>query len=279
MTESDNNFTTTTLTRLGGKKSGEQSDSITVEEPLEIRLGYTDPIKGKTHKSLSITMRTPGDDINLVCGFLYSESIIRHVEDIASIDDDTDNVIRVELKDDISFDQLRLERHFYTTSSCGVCGKASLDALSTSGFDVLLDNSFSISRQNLFQLSDRLRQKQSLFELTGGCHGVVTFNSNGDIVTVAEDVGRHNAMDKLVGSMLRARLLPMQDMGIIVSGRASFELMQKALAAGCPMLVAVGAPSSLAIELAQEFNIALVGFLKQSTCNIYHLPSGHIGLA
>jgi len=279
MTESDNNFTTTTLTRLGGKKSGEQSDSITVEEPLEIRLGYTDPIKGKTHKSLSITMRTPGDDINLVCGFLYSESIIRHVEDIASIDDDTDNVIRVELKDDISFDQLRLERHFYTTSSCGVCGKASLDALSTSGFDVLLDNSFSISRQNLFQLSDRLRQKQSLFELTGGCHGVATFNSNGDIVTVAEDVGRHNAMDKLVGSMLRARLLPMQDMGIIVSGRASFELMQKALAAGCPMLVAVGAPSSLAIELAQEFNIALVGFLKQSTCNIYHLPSGHIGLA
>jgi len=279
MTESDNNFTTTILTRLGGKKSGEQSDSITVEEPLEIRLGYTDPIKGKTHKSLSITMRTPGDDINLVCGFLYSESIIRHVEDIASIDDDTDNVIRVELKDDISFDQLRLERHFYTTSSCGVCGKASLDALSTSGFDVLLDNSFSISRQNLFQLSDRLRQKQSLFELTGGCHGVATFNSNGDIVTVAEDVGRHNAMDKLVGSMLRARLLPMQDMGIIVSGRASFELMQKALAAGCPMLVAVGAPSSLAIELAQEFNIALVGFLKQSTCNIYHLPSGHIGLA
>jgi len=279
MTESDNNFTTTTLTRLGGKKSGEQSDSITVEEPLEIRLGYTDPIKGKTHKSLSITMRTPGDDINLVCGFLYSESIIRHVEDIASIDDDTDNVIRVELKDDISFDQLRLERHFYTTSSCGVCGKASLDALSTSGFDVLLDNSFSISRQNLFQLSDRLRQKQSLFELTGGCHGVATFNSNGDIVTVAEDVGRHNAMDKLVGSMLRARLLPMQDMGIIVSGRASFELMQKALAAGCPMLAAVGAPSSLAIELAQEFNIALVGFLKQSTCNIYHLPSGHIGLA
>ena len=279
MTESDNNFTTTILTRLGGKKSGEQSDSITVEEPLEIRLGYTDPIKGKTHKSLSITMRTPGDDINLVCGFLYSESIIRHVEDIASIDDDTDNVIRVELKDDISFDQLRLERHFYTTSSCGVCGKASLDALSTSGFDVLLDNSFSISRQNHFQLSDRLRQKQSLFELTGGCHGVATFNSNGDIVTVAEDVGRHNAMDKLVGSMLRARLLPMQDMGIIVSGRASFELMQKALAAGCPMLVAVGAPSSLAIELAQEFNIALVGFLKQSTCNIYHLPSGHIGLA
>lgn len=272
MTETDKAFSTITLTRQGGNQPGEQSDAITVEEPLEIRLGYADTIKGKTHKSLSITMRTPGDDINLVCGFLYSESIIRHVEDIASIDDDTDNVIRVELKDDVSFDQQRLERHFYTTSSCGVCGKASLDALSTSGFDALLDNSFSIKRQKLYELSDRLREKQSLFELTGGCHGIATFNSNGDIVTVAEDVGRHNAMDKLVGSMLRARLLPMQDMGIIVSGRASFELMQKALAAGCPMLVAVGAPSSLAVELAEEFNISLVGFTSNKGCNIYNNP-------
>ena len=270
MTESENTFSTIILSRLGGKQPGKHSDAITIEEPLEIRLGYTDPVKGKTHKSLSITMRTPGDDINLVCGFLYSESIIRQVEDIASIDDDTDNVIRVELKDDVLFDQQRLERHFYTTSSCGVCGKASLDALSTSGFDALLDNSFRINRQNLYQLSDRLREKQSLFELTGGCNGVATFNSNGDIVTVAEDVGRHNAMDKLVGSMLRARLLPMQDMGIIVSGRASFELMQKALAAGCPMLVAVGAPSSLAVELAEEFNISLAGFLNGTGCNIYH---------
>lgn len=259
-----------TITSVSANASRTVSDQVAVEEPLEIRLGYTDPHKGRLHKSISITMRTPGDDISLACGFLYSESIIGRIEDIQSIDDSADNVIRLELREDKQFDLARLDRHFYTTSSCGVCGKASLEALDTAGHAALRDNDFAISRKLLCNLGVKLREKQALFRQTGGCHGTATFNRAGDIVTVTEDVGRHNAMDKLVGGMLRARLLPMQDMGIIVSGRASFELMQKALVAGCPMLVAVGAPSSLAVELAQEFNITLVGFLKSTGFNIYH---------
>ena len=245
-------------------------DPVAMEEPLEIRLGYTDSHRGRLHKSISITMRTPGDDLNLACGFLYSESIIRDTAQIASIDDSSDNVIRIELKEDLRFDLSRLDRHFYTTSSCGVCGKASLEALSTSGYDAILDNSFRIPRENLLKLGSKLRESQDLFAKTGGCHATATFNDHGDILKVTEDVGRHNAMDKLIGSMLRAKLLPGAGMGIIVSGRASFELMQKALAAGCPMLVAVGAPSSLAVELAQEFNITLIGFLKETGFNLYH---------
>jgi len=245
-------------------------DPVAMEEPLEIRLGYTDSHRGRLHKSISITMRTPGDDLNLACGFLYSESIIRDTAQIASIDDSSDNVIRIELKEDLRFDLSRLDRHFYTTSSCGVCGKASLEALSTSGYDAILDNSFRIPRENLLKLGSKLRESQELFAKTGGCHATATFNDHGDILKVTEDVGRHNAMDKLIGSMLRAKLLPGAGMGIIVSGRASFELMQKALAAGCPMLVAVGAPSSLAVELAQEFNITLIGFLKETGFNLYH---------
>lgn len=248
-------------------------DVLAVEEPLEIRLGYTDSRKGRQHKSISITMRTPGDDINLACGFLYSESIITSYAQIDSIDDSNENSIRVELNHDVVFDMARLDRHFYTTSSCGVCGKASLEALSTSGFDALRDNDFTMPLELLCSLGDKLREQQSLFSKTGGCHGTALFDGNGDILAVTEDVGRHNAMDKLVGSLLRANKLPLSDKGILVSGRASFELMQKALAAGCPMLVAVGAPSSLAVELAQEYNITLVGFLGSSNCNIYHNPA------
>ena len=272
MNDADKAITQTGITRIRSNERQEADDFVAVEEPLEIRLGYTDIRKGRVHKSISITMRTPGDDINLACGFLFSESIIRGIEDITSIDDSAENVIRIELIENHAFDLTRLERHFYTTSSCGVCGKASLESLSTSGYDALLDNDFSISRKNLTMLGSQLKEKQSLFRQTGGCHATATFNSNGNIISVTEDVGRHNAMDKLIGSMLRAKILPMQDMGIIVSGRASFELMQKALVAGCPMLAAVGAPSSLAVELAKEFNISLIGFLSSTGCNIYHNP-------
>ena len=273
MTELEKSNTTISITQV--RETGRQGtrDIVAMEEPLEIRLGYTDPLKGRVHKSISITMRTPGDDINLACGFLYSESIISSIEEISTIDDRANNVIRIELEEDRVFDLSRIERHFYTTSSCGVCGKASLEALSTTGYDAILDNTFSISHKNLCSIGARLNEKQSLFRKTGGCHATATFDVHGNIIAITEDVGRHNAMDKLIGSMLRARLLPMQEMGIIVSGRASFELMQKALVAGCPMLVAVGAPSSLAIELAQEFNITLIGFLRSSGYNIYHNPT------
>jgi len=270
MPEPGKPFANISITTVRANERKSCDDIVAVEEPLEIRLGYTDARKGRVHKSISITMRTPGNDINLACGFLFSESIISSATQIESIDDSHDNVIRLELVKDAVFDMARLDRHFYTSSSCGVCGKASLEALSTSGYDAILDNTFTMERKMLCNLGTRLREKQSLFRQTGGCHATGIFNHDGDIELVTEDVGRHNAMDKLVGTLLRDGQLPLQDRGIIVSGRASFELMQKALVAGCPMLVAVGAPSSLAVELAQEFNVTLVGFLGDMSMNIYH---------
>ncbi len=270
MSASDPTTARTGVLRLRDGRAEQVQDVLAVEEPLEIRLGYTDPRKGRTHRSVSITMRTPGNDEALALGFLYSESIVRRRADITSIDATTANVIRIELDDAARFDPIRLERLFYTTSSCGVCGKASLEALSMAGFDALPDDDFRIGADLLQTLPGKLRAQQTLFRQTGGNHAVGLFNAWGVISHVAEDVGRHNAMDKLVGGLLQRERLPLRDQGIILSGRASFELVQKALAAGCPLLVAVGAPSSLAVELAQEFNMTLAGFLGDSGFNIYH---------
>lgn len=270
MTIADSSHSTIPLLRLRDGQRHAVDDQLAVEEPLEIRLGYTDARKGRVHKSVAITMRTPGDDIALALGFLHAESIIHDVALIDSVDDSGENVLRLELHPEVRLDPIRLERHFYTTSSCGVCGKASLEALSLSGFDAIADNHFSMSASTLLQLSDRLREQQDLFKLTGGNHATALFDACGKIVLVKEDVGRHNAMDKLVGTLLQQGQLPLHQHGILVSGRASFELLQKALAAGCPMLVAVGAPSSLAVELAQEFDITLLGFLGKRGFNIYH---------
>lgn len=252
----------------------ELTDQLAVEEPLEIRLAFRDPRKGPTHKSVSITMRTPGDDLALALGFLHSESIITGMSDVQSLEQTNDNVVRIALKDEATFDMQRLERHFYTTSSCGVCGKSSLESLSMAGFSALQDTGFRVYMQTLHQLSTKLSSHQKLFRLTGGNHATALFDQQGNIALVTEDVGRHNAMDKLVGHLLQNELagarLPLRQHGIMVSGRASFELMQKALAAGCPLVVAVGAPSSLAVELAQEYNMTLVGFLNDKGFNIYH---------
>jgi FdhD protein len=245
-------------------------DTLATEEPLEIRLGYVDPRRGRVHRSVSITMRTPGEDAALAIGFLFSESIVRSGNDVVSIDESRSNVIRIELSDTAIFDPQRLERHFYTTSSCGVCGKASLETLSLGGFDALPAIQDRIRASALHALPHQLRNVQPLFAATGGNHGVALFDFDGKVVLGKEDVGRHNAMDKLIGTLLQEGRLPIQRHGILVSGRASFELMQKALSAGCPLLAAVGAPSSLAVELAQEFNIILVGFLGTSRFNVYH---------
>jgi FdhD protein len=215
-------------------------------------------------------MRTPGQDRALALGFLFAENIITSLASVSSIDSGTANVLRIELHDDARFDPLRLERHFYTTSSCGVCGKASLEALSLAGFDALPDDDLQVAADLLYQLPDKLRAKQSLFRQTGGNHAAAQFTIAGDLVRITEDVGRHNALDKLVGQLLQDDALPLRRHGLLLSGRASFELLQKTLAAGCPLLVAVGAPSSLAVELAREYNITLVGFLGASGCNIYH---------
>ena len=253
-----------------------QSDRVAVEEPLEIRLGYSTP-DGRAVRSVSITMRTPGDDFELAAGFLFSESIVTRASDIASIetcgspapDSGTHNVVRVELAADVAVDIGRLQRHFYTTSSCGVCGKASLDALTAVGTSMLHDNDTRFSRALLTTIPERLRAAQSTFEETGGLHAAAAFTTDGELVVTMEDVGRHNAVDKVVGALLLEDRLPAGELGLMVSGRASFELMQKTVVAGMPLLAAVSAPSSLAVRLAEQFGATLVGFLRGDTFNVY----------
>lgn len=263
-------FINTTKVNHLSLTSKEQDDVVADEEPLEIRLGFIDKQRGRSHKSIAITMRTPGQDIELSLGFLFNENIIQSADQIMDIDTTKENLIRIELTDETNFDLKHLERHFYTTSSCGICGKASLEALSTHGAEALASGQFQIRAEQLASLGKNLRIKQNLFHSTGGTHACGIFDNLGVVLDLAEDIGRHNAMDKLIGQLLNKKSLPMNKNGLIVSGRASFELLQKALMAQCPLLVAVGAPSSLAVELAQEFNISLVGFLGESEFNIYH---------
>ena len=252
------------------------ADYVAVEEPLEIRLGYSTP-DGRATRSVSITMRTPGNDRELAAGFLYTEAIIRRPEDIASIetcgppapDSGNHNVIRVDLLPNVTVDLGKLQRHFYTTSSCGVCGKTSLDAIRVALAQPFNNVDTRFSRAVLTTIPDRLRQAQHTFEETGGLHAAAAFNSQGDLSVTMEDVGRHNAVDKVVGSLLLNKELPANELGLMVSGRASFELMQKTLVAGMPLLAAVSAPSSLAVQLAVEFNMSLIGFLRGNTFNIY----------
>jgi FdhD protein len=252
------------------------ADFVAVEEPLEIRLGYSTP-DGPAVRSISITMRTPGNDRELAAGFLYTEAIIQRAEDIASIetcgppapDSGNHNVIRVDLLPDVAVDLGKLQRHFYTTSSCGVCGKTSLDAIRVALAEPIKDVDAQFSRAVLTTIPDSLRKAQHTFEETGGLHAAAAFNSTGDLINTMEDVGRHNAVDKVVGSLLLNKELPANKLGIMVSGRASFELMQKTLVAGIPLLAAVSAPSSLAVQLAIEFNMSLIGFLRGNTFNIY----------
>ena len=251
-------------------------DDVAVEEPLEIQLCVASP-EGAAAKSISITMRTPGDDAELALGFLFTEAILTSPGQVASVehcgppdpDSGVQNVIRVELAADQAVDLGRLERHFYTTSSCGVCGKASLDALRVGGQRPMTEVTTRFARDVLVALPDKLREKQQVFSKTGGLHAAAIFDPHGEIVLVREDVGRHNAVDKVVGALLTQNRLPAHGYGLLVSGRASFELMQKALVAGIPLLAAVGAPSSLAVQLAREFGMTLVGFLRRGNFNIY----------
>lgn len=257
------------VTKVRGNLRESTEDSVAIEEPLEIRLGYEDAGQRQT-RSVSITMRTPGDDEDLATGFLFTESIIRSPDDIAIIKPcNGDNTIRVELEDGVDVDLDRLQRHFYTSSSCGVCGKSSLDALRATGLEPMTAIPAQFSRDVLVDTPGRLRAMQETFTETGGLHAAAAFGSDGELLVVREDVGRHNAVDKVIGALLRASRLPARDLGLMVSGRASFELMQKAAVAGMPLLAAVSAPSSLAVELAREFNVTLVGFLRGDTFNVY----------
>ena len=265
-----------TISEIRGSRQQSRGDRVAAEEPLEIRLGY-ETSEGRTENSVSITMRTPGNDAELAVGFLFTESIVRDNTDIAFVkpcgspapDSGNHNVVRVELESGVEVDLGRLQRHFYTTSSCGVCGKTSLDALRMAGAEKLAVGDARFEREMLTALPDKLRAAQKTFEETGGLHAAATFNNSGELLVTHEDVGRHNAVDKVIGTLLSRGRLPANDLGLIVSGRACFELMQKALMAGMPLLAAVSAPSSLAVELAREFNVTLVGFLRGDTFNSY----------
>jgi FdhD protein len=262
--------------RRVGRDTLVEDDVVATEEPLEIRVGYTGSDGAPAERSISVTMRTPGKDQELAVGFLYTEGIIRSREDVASVGpcgppaaNGLVNVVRVELAADVAVDLERLERHFYTSSSCGVCGKSSIEAVAVqSRYDLHAAGS-KISGSVLGGLPRALEARQAVFEQTGGLHASGLFDAEGKIMLVREDVGRHNALDKLIGNRLMAELLPLTAYGIVLSGRASFELVQKAMMAGCPLLAAVGAPSSLAVELATEFGMTLVGFLKPNRFNVY----------
>lgn len=243
---------------------------LAVEMPLEIRLGYTHAQSSRQCKSLYVTMRTPGHDVELATGFLFGEGIITAADQIESVDTRWNNIITIELKEDISISLERLERNFYTSSSCGLCGKATLEAIGMQGAKAVVDDHFSPSATDLCRLGSAMREHQSLFRETGGNHAAAAFDVRGKILQVREDVGRHNAMDKLIGRLLLDSQVPLRDTGLLMSGRTSFELMQKALMAACPLLAGVGAPSSLAVDLAQEYNVTLVGFLREDGFNIFH---------
>lgn len=245
-----------------------EEDVLATEEPLEIRLVYGHPAK-PTRKNLAVTMRTPGSDEELATGFLYTEGIISKKDDIVSSKKLNTNVIEITLSETVDPDLKNLERNFYTTSSCGVCGKASIDAIRTEC--VIYDKAkpFTIPAEVIHKLPDTLRQHQANFRETGGIHAAALFDISGNILMVREDVGRHNAMDKLAGAALKDGLIPLQQHILLLSGRASFELVQKATMAGLKVIVSVGAPSSLAVQTADEFGITLIGFARNDRFNIY----------
>jgi FdhD protein len=251
------------------------TDALAIEEPLEIRLEHG-PAGERKVQNVSVTMRTPGNDAELALGFLFTEGIIKLQTDTHSIEhcfiacaENKENVMQVNLKDSIEPNLQNTERNFYTTSSCGVCGKASISSIKTVS---TFNNSTIENRVDadlLHQLPVILQKQQEVFADTGGLHASALFDAKGELLLVTEDVGRHNALDKLIGAALNKNILPLDKHILLLSGRASFELVQKAAMAGINIIAAVGAPSSLAVQLAEEFNITLVGFLRNRRFNIY----------
>lgn len=260
------------VVHIDGSSVVRRMDALTGEEPLEIRVGRP----GVTRTPLAVTMRTPGDDVDLALGFLLTEGIIATAEDVVTAQlcagaetPNTYNVVDITLAAHVPPPQTDPARNFYTTSSCGVCGKASIEAVRTkSRFDVTADDS-TVEATILAAVPQRLRAQQRTFDRTGGLHAAGLFTMAGEPVCVREDVGRHNAVDKVIGWALREQRLPLAGHVLMVSGRASFELVQKASMAGIPVLAAVSAPSTLAVDLADDAGLTLVGFLRGSSMNVY----------
>ncbi len=257
--------------------SRRRQDALAAEEPLELRVGG---------KALAVTMRTPGHDVELAHGFLLTEGVIGSAEDVStarycdSVDDEgrnTYNVLDLALAEGVAPPDVGMERNFYTTSSCGVCGKAALDAVKLKTRFSPAQDDCKLVPETLVTLPDLLREQQRVFESTGGLHAAGLFTAEGEPLVVREDVGRHNAVDKATGWALLERRIPLGGTVLMVSGRASFELVQKAAMAGIPVLAAVSAPSSLAVELAEEQGITLVGFLRGSSMNVYTRAERIIG--
>jgi FdhD protein len=257
--------------RLDGPVASHVNDFLAVEAPLEIRLGS---------RSFAVTMRTPGNDLELATGFLFSENILRcaaQIRSLASLDEDP-NIVSVQLEEENEPGPATSERKLLITSACGVCGKSSLEDLASNKCPILAGDGLRVDPGVIYQLADRLRRAQAVFESTGGLHAAALFTAEGELMELREDVGRHNAVDKLIGAALLNRLTPMENSLMLVSGRASFELVQKALMAGIPVLAAVGAPSSLAVSTAERCGMTLIGFLRSGRFNVYTHRHRIIGL-
>jgi FdhD protein len=256
----------------------ESSDLLAVEEPLEIRIGYG-KANDREQKNISFTMRTPGHDFELALGFLFTEGIIENALEVKQIKYCTDintkennqNIVRVELSDSVEINFNKMQRNFYTTSSCGVCGKSSIEAIKTVCVIPKSNNLFKVNHTVITYLPNKLRTQQNVFKHTGGIHGCALFDLNGNMELSREDVGRHNALDKLIGSLIsnKNEINSFEEKILLLSGRASFELIQKAAMLGVKIVCAVGAPSSLAVQTAIEFDITLIGFLRENRFNIY----------
>jgi FdhD protein len=266
------------ILKINNVESELTDDLLAVEEPMEIRIGFGKN-NNREQRNISVTMRTPGNDFELALGFLFTEGIIENVNDVSQIKycselnskQDNNNIVRVELNENIVFDFSKIQRNFYTTSSCGVCGKASIDAIKTVCNTKVTEENLKVSQNVILALPDKLRSSQNVFEYTGGLHACALFDNNGNIELIREDVGRHNALDKLIGAVIgnKNQTQLFENKILLLSGRASFELIQKAAMANIKIICAVGAPSSLAVETAIEFGITLIGFLREKRFNVY----------
>jgi FdhD protein len=265
------NRTRTTVDVVQEGRARTRSDYVATEEPLEMRLAA-----GGAIRTIGVTMRTPGADFELAAGFLYGEGIVSSRDDVARVsycvDPEIDaeqryNIVNVDLTLPELPELPALERHFYTSSACGVCGKAALESLHLRHEP--LPPGPAVPVETLYSLPDKLRGSQGIFDTTGGLHACGLFDLDGELLCLREDVGRHNAVDKVVGWALMNDALPLSDRIVMVSGRSSYEIVQKSLAAGAPIVCAVSAPSSLAVSVADEFNMTLVGFLRDNRCNVY----------
>lgn len=264
---SENSVSTVKIKKITTDATVDAEDVLAAEEPLEVCLAYGSDTD-KKQKNISVTMRTPGNDIELALGFLFTEGIIKNYSDVSVTRQPESNSVIVELKEGVTVDLNRLERNFYTSSSCGVCGKTSIASIRTVSSTPASGSPYHVSKELILSLPQKLSTRQTIFESTGGLHASALFDRGGNLILVHEDVGRHNALDKLIGAAI-SNSISFENKVLLLSGRASFELIQKAAMAGIKIVCAVGAPSGLAVESAKEFDITLIGFLRDKRFNVY----------